>query len=318
MITKSHVWVGVSLSVCLLSSPAFAQGAPPELPAGAKAGQCYTRVLVPARFDTTTEKVLKREASAKIEVKAPRYEWVEERVLVREASKKLEVVPAKYETVTEDLVVKPASFRLEQVPAQYEWKTEKVQVEPARTVWKKGRGPVEKVDHTTGEIMCLVEEPARYETVKRRVLKSAATTRKIEIPAKTKKVSKRVLKTAASTREVEIPAEYKKVRVQKLVEPAKEVKTEIPAEYTTVTKRKMVSDAKMEWREILCETNIRPNTIQALQRALKTAGHSPGPIDGVVGRDTLAAVRAYQAKKGLPQGGLTMATLDSLGVDINR
>ena len=37
-----------------------------------------------------------------------------------------------------------------------------------------------------------------------------------------------------------------------------------------------------------------------------------------VGRETLQAVRAYQAKKGLPTGGLTIATLDSLGVQVKR
>jgi peptidoglycan hydrolase-like protein with peptidoglycan-binding domain len=74
----------------------------------------------------------------------------------------------------------------------------------------------------------------------------------------------------------------------------------------------------MEWREILCQTNIRPGTVQALQTALLKAGHNPGAIDGVVGRDTLRAVRAYQTQKGLPTGGLMLATLSSLGVEVTR
>ncbi len=288
-----------------------------DLPPNAKAGQCYARVLLPATYETTTEIVELSPATARVEVSKPRYEWVEEQVTVREASTRLEVVPATYEWVEEEVVVKPATFELAEVPAEYEWVEEQIEVSPARTVWKKGRGPVEKVDDATGEIMCLVEEPAKYETVRKRVLKSAATTRKIEIPAVTKLNKKRVMKSGPTTQEVEIPAKYKTVRVQKLVEPAKETKIEIPAKTEELTRRTVTSEAKLEWREILCETNIRAGTVQALQRALKDAGHNPGPIDGVVGRETLAAVASYQQKKGLPTGGLTMATLDSLGVQIN-
>lgn len=299
----------------LVAHPSLAQNAP-DLPASAKAGQCFARVLVPAKVETSTEKVTKRDASTQIEVLPARYEWAEERVLVREASKRLEVIPASYTNKTDDVVVKPASHRLEEIPAEYEWVEEKILIEPAKTVWKKGRGPVERVNHATGEIMCKVEVPAKYQTLKKRKLKTPASTRKIEIPAVTKKITKRVVKTPASTREIEVPAEYKTVRVQKLVEPAKEVKKEIPAQFETVTKRKLVSEEKLEWREILCETNIQPGTIQALQRALKTKGHEPGPIDGVVGRQTLEAVRQYQEANRLPEGGLTIATLESLGVPL--
>ena len=308
--------LGAVLVTALSASGAWAQSpaADADLPPNAKAGQCYARVLVPASYETITETVELSPATARVEVSKPRYEWVEEKVVVREASQKLEVVPATYEWAQEEVVVKPASFELIEVPAEYEWTEEKIEIKPARTVWKKGRGPVEKVDDATGEIMCLVEEPAEYETVRKRLLKSAAATKKVEIPAVTKVVKKRVVKTPPTTKKLEIPAEYKTVRVQKLVEPAKETKIEIPAKTDQITRRELKSEARREWREILCETNIRPGTVQALQRALHNAGHDPGPIDGVVGRATLDAVASYQRAKGLPSGGLTLATLDSLGV----
>ena len=53
---------------------------------------------------------------------------------------------------------------------------------------------------------------------------------------------------------------------------------------------------------------------RAPRRRPDTAGHSPGPIDGIVGRETLAALKGYQGEKGLAQGGVTLATLKSLGV----
>ena len=105
-----------------------------DLPPNAKPGECYARVLIPAVYERTTETVLKKEASERIEVVPARFEWVEERVLVKEASKKIEVVPPKYKLVEEKVMVTPASSRLEEVPAKYEWTEEKLLVKPAQTV----------------------------------------------------------------------------------------------------------------------------------------------------------------------------------------
>jgi peptidoglycan hydrolase-like protein with peptidoglycan-binding domain len=140
----------------------------------------------------------------------------------------------------------------------------------------------------------------------------------IEIPAEYGTLKKRVQKTPPTTRAIDIPAEYKTVKVRKMVSPPQEKAIEIPAEYTTVTRRKLTREGAMAWREILCETNIRAGTVTAIQRALEKNGFEPGPIDGVIGHQTLAAVRGFQSAKGLPEGGLTIATLDALGVEAGR
>ena len=80
-----------------------------------------------------------------------RYEWVEERVLLREESVHVEVVPATYKSVTETVMVQPESEIVEIVPAVYGTETEQVLVKPAYTTWKKGRGPMERIDEATGE-----------------------------------------------------------------------------------------------------------------------------------------------------------------------
>jgi hypothetical protein len=138
-------------------------------------------------------------------------------------------------------------------------------VKPAETVWKKGRGPIEKIDNTTGEIMCLVEVPAVYETVKKNVMVAPPTTREIAIPAEYETVKKRVMVKPPTTRTIEIPAVYKTVKVKKLVSPAQERKISIPAEYQTVTKTQQVTEERMEWRQILCETNVSPDFISVLE-----------------------------------------------------
>jgi peptidoglycan hydrolase-like protein with peptidoglycan-binding domain len=72
-----------------------------------------------------------------------------------------------------------------------------------------------------------------------------------------------------------------------------------------------VADERLEWRQVLCETNMSEAIISQLQRSLKSQGYDPGRIDGSIGRQTLEAVEQYQLKRGLERGGLTLATLRS-------
>lgn len=286
------------------------------LPPNAMPGECYARVFVPPTYKTEQVRVLKSDASERIDVVPATYEWAEEQVLVRGASERLEVVPASYEWVEEQVLVKPAAKKIVSVPAKYGTETERVLDKPEHTVWKKGTGPITRIDDATGEIMCLVTVPATYKTVSKRVLVQAAGTKEIEIPAEYKTVKRKVMKTPPTTRKIEIPAEYKTVRVRKLVQEARTTRTPIPAQYDTVAKREMVTDGRIEWRPVLCQTNMSADVVRRIQTALKQAGHNPGPIDGVIGHETMAAVKSYQRAKGLASGGITMKTLDSLGVKI--
>ncbi len=310
---------------------------------------------------------------------APKFENKAERVLTAQASNKLTVVPAKYNMVEERVLVKPASKKLVEVPAVYETVEERVLIEPAKTEWKKGRGLVEKLDGSTGEIMCLVEVPAKYKVVKKSVVKSPASTKIVEIPAeyqtvkvrklvadskeirtsvpakyeevnrkvkiseakyvwhpvqtpgefgpktgnvickkdipaKSKTVVRKVVKTPATFTKVSLPAKYQVKKVRKLVTDSKEVRTKIPEETNQVTKRVQVANSRLEWRSVLCETNMSRDVIAQVQQALQSAGFDAGTADGVIGRQTLIAVDAYQQRKGLPTGGLTMDTLKSLGI----
>lgn len=327
----------------------------------ASPGQCFDEHYKPASYTTVTERVLVSEASERVQLTPAKYEWTEQRVMVAPASRKLVEVPAVFESVQE-----------------------RIMVEDAKSVWKKGRGGIEKIDHANGEIMCLVEVPAVYKSVSKRILKTPASTRVVEqparyetikvrklvqdasetrvaIPAKYETVTKRVLaqgpthtwhnssengsshgkhtgnkiclqaapakmasfsrkvvKTPASVQRVEIPAKYETKKVQQLVEDAKEIRTQIPAQTKSISKRIKVSDARLEWRSILCDTNMNTGTVQRVQRALLSAGYRPGPIDGVLGSQTMSAVDRFQRAKGLATGGLTFDTLKKLGVSVSQ
>lgn len=152
------------------------------------------------------------------------YSTQDQRVLSRAGGETIKVTNAEYETAEERVVIKEASSRLVNVPAVYRTETESVLVEPARSVWKKGRGPLERIDDTTGEIMCLVEIPARYETVTRSVLESPA-----------------------ATKTVDIPAVYKTIEVERVVRQASEERVAIDPQYITVPTRVKVADAGFFW-----------------------------------------------------------------------
>ena len=320
--------------------------------------ECYHEHYQPAEYKSEMQKVLASQESQKVSFTPAEYKFVEEKVLVAPASKKLVEVPAEYETLKE-----------------------KVLVEAAKSVWKAGRGPVEKIDNSTGEIMCLVEVPAVYKTVSKTVLKTPAGSRTVEIPAKYetvkvrklvsdakevrtvipakyeevqkrvkvsegkyiwhalkthgdvgkrtgnmickkeypathKTVKRRVVKTPATFTKVAVPAIYADKEVRKLVSDAREVRTKIPEETKNVSKRIKVSSTKLEWKSVLCETNMSNEIITNVQQALKNAGFNPGVIDGVIGRQTLIAVDNFQRKNNLATGGLTLDTLKALNVSI--
>ena len=113
---------------------------------------------------------------------------------------------------------------------------------------------------------------------------------------------------------VEVPAQYETVKVQRLVAPASESRVTIPARTKTVSRQVQIEPSRLEWRQILCETNTTPKLITSIQRALKREGFDPGPIDGVIGQDTLDALEEFQTKKNLDRGGLTYESLKALKV----
>lgn len=295
-------------------APVSSSGVIPPMPT-AQPGECYALVRVPEQYRNVQRRVVVKPESSRIEVIPPKYRSIKKRVVVQDGYERLEVVPAKFSTVSERVEVRPSSSRYTSVPARYETVTERVLVKPARQVWKKGRGPIEKLDHATGEILCLVEEPAQYKTITKQVLKSPASARQVSEPAQFRTVSRQVVAEPAKVRRVQVAPKVRDITVTELAEPARTREVAIPAKYTTITERELVQTARLEWRPILCETNTTPGIVRQIQSALKSAGFNPGPIDGVIGASTRSALGAYQRKNGLPVDRyLNMQTLRSLGI----
>lgn len=321
----------------------------------AQPNQCFSEYYIPAKFETTEKEVLVKEEAEEITVAEAQYEQTEETVMVKASTK--------------DKVLKEA---------EYEVIEEQVMVEPAKAVWKKGTGPITRIDNSTGDIMCLVQIPAVYKTIKKTVLKSPSAVEEVEVPAETvivpvsrlvsdssaersklpaefstvevtnkvadaafiwrnaeisgegnatgnticlkeipaeyASVKKQVVEAPATVKEEKVPAEYKTVKVQNVSAEAEERVTVIPAVYNTVEKRVKKSAERLEWRRVLCETNMTRDTNKRIQQELSDAGYYTGPIDGSIGRGTLSAVEKYQKDNDLPTGGLTIQMLEKMGI----
>ncbi|MDB9882268.1 peptidoglycan-binding protein [Bacteroidia bacterium] len=185
-------------------------------------------------------------------------------------------------------------------------------------------------------VWCLVEVPAQYKTVSKRVLASAASSIEVTILGKSKTVTKRVMVSSPVTREETIPAVYKTVMTAapKIIEndvpaqyqtitktvvdvPASLREIDIPAEYKTVTKRVLVKAGSFsEYREVVCSKNITSQLVRQVQRALLAKGYtvSPAGTDNVLGKDTRAALIKYQKDNGLPVGNTNVETMKHLGI----
>lgn len=286
----------------------------PDAPPNPRPGECYQKVVIPAQSNVVKERVMVRPAGQQVKVVPARYGTVTEQVVVRQASEEFVTIPATYKTILENIVVRPAAQKVVPIPPKYDTVTKRVLVKPAQTVWKKGTGAITKIDAATGEILCLVEEPAVYKTVTERVMVQPAGTRLETIPAVTRSIEKQVVDQPARVERRIKPAVTRPVQRRVILEPAREVVVPIPAEYALVDKTVVNSPSRTAWISILCETNMTPGIISRIQQSLQARGFNPGPIDGKPGKKTLAAVSAFQRANGLGEYGLTMETVRALGV----
>lgn len=285
------------------------------LPPNPKPGECYARSWVPPKFELRKSRVLVDEGGEKLQVIPARYRSVRKKVKVQDASEKLKTIPATYKTVTERIEVQPASTKLISVPAVYENVVERVLVKEGYTTWKKGTGPYQRIDGDTGDIMCLVEVPPEYKTVIKRRLKKPASTHKKVIPAKYRTVTRRVVDKPERTISIPVPAVYRTVTVNEEVSPASTRVLKTPPKYKTVTRKVKIRDGAMRWVEVVCATNMTRSKIREIQKALKIKGFDPGPIDGIIKRQTMAAVNRFQVSSGLAKSNyLTIDTVKALGV----
>lgn len=276
-------------------------------PPRAQAGECWAQLVQPARYERKTESVLKTPAGERFETMPARYEWVEKTETRAAGKRRVVTKPAEYEVSEEQVLVRAAGSHEKVRPAQYKTVEERV---VTRT------GTVLKPHPVTGE-MCAIEGPVEFQIVKRKVLVEPARSEAVAHAAVYKTVRHKKRITPAETKLVDAPERTIKRRVRELVEPAHQVSIPTPPVYEDVVRITEVSPARNQWFSVVCDTNATPQLLRRVQQALLKEGFSPGTTDGRWNSGSSQALRAYQHKNGLTQGGLTIETLQALGLSIN-
>ncbi len=272
----------VAAALIMMASLAYGADLSP-VPENAKPGECYAKVLLPAKYEKRTEKVLIKEASEKIKVVPPKLEWVEEKIEVKPEIKEIVPVPPKYKKVTETVTVKAAekkwttSLKKNAAPASPEIlnaaKAAGVNVEAMQpnTCYREYYTPA-KYKTVTEEVVIKEESekieviPPKFEWVEKKVMVRPPIKKLVPVPAKYEIVKEKVLvepektvwkkgtdpaqKIAGATGDimclVKIPAKYKVIKKKVLKSPATTKVVEIPAEYKTIKVKKLVQPAQVK------------------------------------------------------------------------
>lgn len=278
----------------------------------AKAGQCFAKVKVPAKYKTQSRKILQSKATTKrVLAKPAQYRWVNKKVLVQKGRRQ-----NKYQ------------------PAQYKKKIERVMIKPATEIWKKGRDAITPIDNMTGQIMCRVKVPAVYKNVEKKMLVHPAKTVQKYIPAVYKTVAEKVRISPDQYKMVHTPARYKMQNYRTKVSdtryiwqsilcatnvnkalikpPAKKLKKSSAKKPLKPSVKELI---KPEEKKIKIERIIiTKEHIEEIQKALQDKGFNPGEFDGEMGVGTVAALHDFQKSRGLPAGQITKDTSRALGL----
>ena len=255
---------------------------------------------VAAKFEKASKQVLVKDSYKVLKVIPAKFETVTEKVLVKEAYKVAKVIPATYKTETFQKMVKPGYTTYQKRPAKYTTETETIEVSPASSKWvkKKSGDNCLSADPEDCMIWCLVEVPAQYRTVTKkvkvgcddgwmmkgddcvkattvdpvyktytkRVIDSPSRVEYTDVPAQYKSRSYQKLVSDARVEEQIIPAQYKDWSYQKLVADATATESDIPAKYANRSYKTLAADASIQ------ETKIPEEVIKVEKRQLVSAG----------------------------------------------
>jgi len=293
--------------------------------------------VTPATFASHTEVVTTKPKYDRLIEVPTVFRKVETQVLTKAASAIWEPGPGPQQIV--DAVTGETQHQVNR-PAEYE-SMEKVVVETPAMLTSVAHAPqqreirVKRLQNDAQEQVTVV--PATFETVHKPRIdaigayawSSRATNNGAElgeptgrvfchrtIPAKVHRYQRALVKTQGRFEREALPEQYEDVDVSELTAAAHGDEIAVPAETKRVDRRTELRGARTEWHPVLCKSNITRSVVTRLQKALLREGFSPGPIDGLLGRGTLGAVKRFQKDADLAEGGLTLDTITALGLDL--
>jgi hypothetical protein len=163
----------------------------------------------------------------------------------------------------EPYIIEPAYTKIEVLQPRFEIVTERIETKPASTKWVKKQADASCLSANPDDclVWCLVELPAEYKTLTRRVNKGcddsgkpdAGCVRKVEVPAQMGSQNVLKVKAAATFREEIIPAEYKAFSVREVKNPATTREEVIPAENIPTKKQILKTPAIIQEEDVPAE-----------------------------------------------------------------
>jgi hypothetical protein len=288
-------------------------GVPPDGPG------CYGRVLLPGHDELVSQTVLQSPGREERRVIPAVVEQSARHILVYPARTERKTVPAQYRTEVHTYQV-PGPRHWVETPAQYDTVTERVLVSPGRWVWERHYGPMstaptqpgQTMVEPTGEIMCKVWCPARYEDVQRQVLVTPAKRYAVQTSA-TRQSVRRILVHPAEVLERTVPAVYRDETVSHVVRRERVEVTHIPPVYGAVQSHRVVPGGE-GWSPVVCGGPLSGPAMQRMQAALAQRGYDPGPADGQARPQTYDALRRFQMDNHMAAGQITVESARALGV----
>ncbi len=280
-------------------------------------GDCFARVMIPATYNDVPDQVTIQDSYQGLQVQEAVFADDVKRVKVRDETVKYIVRQPKYRVEMERVVVKPAYERLHVQPAQWDYVDETIKISEPRLVWKAGTGlsGISRVDPKTGVTYCLVEEEGETKRVRRRVMTSPERVSATMVPEQVITVARQVLIDKGGVTEIVVPAEYREIPIKRLVSAARTDKRQISEKTESITKRTLATPERFEWVPVLCETNATSDALVSLQRELKNRGFYHGPLDGIFGQQSVAALAAFQKANNIDYAGfITLDTLRALNL----
>ncbi|HEB62776.1 MAG TPA: OmpA family protein [Bacteroidetes bacterium] len=209
---------------------------------------------VAAKFEKAKKQVLVKDSYKVLTIIPAKFETVKEEVLLKDAYKIAKVIPATYKTETFQKMVKPGYTTYEKKPVEYKTVSEEIEISPKSSKWVKKRSGDNCTSANPDDCMiwCLVEIPAQYKTIFKKVkgtceegwmLKGDDCVKTIKVDPVYKTYKKKVIDTPSKVEYTEVPAVYKTRTYQKLVADARVEEKVIPAVYKDWKYDKLVADA---------------------------------------------------------------------------
>ena len=268
-----------------------------DLPRGARPGECFSRSSAPAVYRTDHVPMPQPPLVSWRDIPAV-YKTVSRQALVTPARVDHESIPAVMGTRVH-WVEHPGPDRVVEAPPVYRWIERRVLVSPAHLVWKPGvaangydtgyGAPVSV--RPTGEVMCRVLIPARYEVRRVRVLVAPGRTCVVKGPSTHERVVETFVVRPAQVIDHPVAAVYRTVADRVLVSPARKERVVTPQPPRYIDRRVLVTPARTGWTRIACAPpTVRPASYGARPQPQQSYGGQsyhpdyaqprPGQLDG--------------------------------------